>query len=282
MTKKKIVWVTDSVSCITPQDSFKNNIHIVPLSIIFNEKVYKDGEDLTYDEFYSLLSESSKTPTTSQPSVGEFVELYTKLKEEYEFGIAVHVTSKVSGTYNTSIMAAEMAGFPMAHIDSKIGAKAQEYIILEGIKLEKEGKSREEIIQHLNHLSNSVRGLAVVGNLEQLHKSGRVSGASLLIGNLLQIKPILSFNGGALEPLEKVRTVKKAEKRIIELFLSSFTNKKVQGVSICHSNNISQATRLKEHIETISSEITLDIGDLSPVISAHVGESSFVLFWFED
>lgn len=282
MTKKKIAWVTDSVSCITPQDSLENNIHIIPLSIIFNEKVYKDGEDLTYEEFYSMLSKSSKTPTTSQPSVGEFVELYTKLKEEYEFGIAVHVTSKVSGTYNTSIMAAEIAGFPMAHIDSKIGAKAQEYIILEGIKLEEKGKSIKEIVQHLNHLSNSVRGLAVVGSLEQLHKGGRVSGASLLIGNLLQIKPILSFNNGALEPLEKVRTVKKAEKRIVELFLNSFTHKKVQGVSICHSNNIPQATRLKEYIEAISSKITLNIGDLSPVISAHVGESSFVLFWFED
>jgi len=282
MTKKKIAWVTDSVSCITPQDSLKNNIHIVPLSIIFNEKVYNDGVDLTYEDFYSMLIESSKPPTTSQPSVGEFVKLYTKLKEEYEFGIAVHVTSKVSGTYNTSIMAAEMANFPMAHIDSKIGAKAQEYIISEGIRLEQEGKSIDEIVQHLNHLSNSVRGLAVVGNLEQLHKGGRVSGASLLIGNLLQIKPILSFNNGALEPLEKVRTIKKAEKRIIELFLHSFTNKKVQGISICHSNNISQAIRLKKHIQTISSEITLDIGDLSPVISAHVGESSFVLFWFEE
>ncbi|MFP3725704.1 DegV family protein [Priestia filamentosa] len=281
MTKKKIAWVTDSVSCISPEVAKEKSIYMTPLSIIFNNEVYKDGVDLTYKDFYSLLVKSSTSPTTSQPSLGEFMELYSSLKEKYELGIAVHVTSQVSGTYNTSKMAAEEVGFPMIHIDSKIGAKAQEYILLEGIRLEQEGKTTEEIVDYLNHLANSVRGLAIVGSLEQLHKGGRVSGLGFLIGNLLKIKPILHFENGSLKPLEKVRTLKKAEKRILDIFIDSFTKNGVQGVSICHSNNLIQAQQLMEQLKSLSPNISVEIGDLSPVISAHVGESSFVLFWFE-
>lgn len=282
MTKKKIAWITDSVSCIRPELAEQQGIYIVPLSLIFGDAVYKDGVDLTYKEFYSLLEKNEKLPTTSQPAIGEFIELYSKLKEEYEMGIAVHVTSKVSGTYNTSIMAAEIANFPMVHIDSKIGAAALEYILLEGIRLEKEGKTIEEISTYLNKLANTVKGIAIVGDLEQLHKGGRVSGLGLLLGNLLQIKPILTFKDGSLVPLEKVRTQKKAEKRIIELFRESFNSKKVHGISICHSNNIEKANDIREKVLSVHPNIHVKIGDLSPVISAHVGKGSFVLFWFED
>ncbi|MDA1674848.1 DegV family protein [Bacillus cereus group sp. TH152-1LC] len=281
MTKKKIAWITDSVSCISPELSERYGIHIVPLSIIFDNKQYRDGEDLTYDEFYDLLNKSDKSPTTSQPAIGEFVELYTKLKEEYEMGIAIHVTSKVSGTFNTSIMAAEMAEFPMVHIDSKIGAKALEFMMLEGIRLENEGKTIDEITNHLNTMASTVKGYAIVGSLEQLNKGGRVSGLGLLLGNLLQIKPILGFDDGSLVPYEKVRTLKKAEKRILEIFKESCDSKNVYGVSICHANHINKANEFKEKVLDINSSIQVEIGDLSPVISAHVGEGSFVLFWFE-
>lgn len=281
MTKKKIAWITDSVSCISPEAAERYGIHIVPLSIIFENKLYRDGMDLTYDEFYDLLKKNDKSPTTSQPAIGEFVELYTNLKEEYEMGIAIHVTSKVSGTFNTSNMAAEMAEFPMVHIDSKIGAKALEFMILEGIRLESEGKTIDEITSYLRDMASSVKGLAIVGDLEQLHKGGRVSGLGLLLGNLLQIKPIIGFDDGSLVPYEKVRTLKKAERRILELFKKSFDSKSVYGVSICHANNIEQANKLKDKVLDINHSIQVEIGDLSPVISAHVGEGSFVLFWFE-
>lgn len=281
MTKKKIAWITDSVSCISPELAERYGFHIVPLSIIFDNKQYRDGVDLTYDEFYELLNKNDKSPTTSQPAIGEFVELYTKLKEEYEMGIAIHVTSKVSGTFNTSIMAAEMAEFPMVHIDSKIGAKALEFMMLEGIRLENEGKTIDEITNHLKIMASTVKGYAIVGSLEQLHKGGRVSGVGLLLGNLLQIKPILGFNDGSLVPYEKVRTLKKAEKRILELFKESCDSKNVYGVSICHANHIDKANELKEKVLDINGSIQVEIGNLSPVISAHVGEGSFVLFWFE-
>lgn len=276
--KKKIAWITDSVSCILPEVAKQNDINVIPLSIIFEDNSYKDGE-LSSSDFYSLLKSASKAPTTSQPSIGEFVELYSKLKEDYEMGIAVHVTSKVSGTYNTSITAAEIAGFPMIHIDSKIGAKPVELMMLDAIHLSEEGKTVEEINQHLQELTSSVKGLALVGSLEQLHKGGRVSGLGFLTGNLLQIKPILHFDDGALVPLEKVRTAKKAEKRLLEIFQES--SKKVYGISIAHANAYDKAIEYKNAILGTYPNQKVDICELSPVITAHVGEGTVALFWFE-
>ncbi|MBM7703670.1 DegV family protein [Metabacillus iocasae] len=279
--KRKIAWVTDSVSCIPPQLAKEKGMYVVPLSLIFGETIYKDGIDLTVEEFYAQLKEADKLPTTSQPSVGEFVELYEKLKEEYEMGIAIHVTSKVSGTYNSSVMAAEMAGFPMVHIDSKIGAKALEYMMLEGIRLEQEGVSTEEIVTRLQQMPNEVRGLNLIGSLEQMHKGGRVSGLGLLLGNLFQIKPILEFQDGALVPLEKVRTMKKAENRIFELFKQSYDSYSLYGVSIIHSEILEKAEEWKQRLLEIDPNFNVEIGPLSPVVGTHVGAGTIGLMWFE-
>ena len=282
MKKKKIAWITDSVSCISPELAEKHNIHVIPLSLIFSaDEIYNDGVDLTYNEFYQKLSESDKSPTTSQPAIGEFVALFEKLKEEYEMGFAIHVTSKVSGTYNASVMAAEMAGFPMIHIDSKVGAKPLEYMVLEGIRLEKEGLEPKEIEQRILELTQQVQGFALIGNLQQLHKSGRVSGLGLLLGNILQIKPILYFNEGSLIPFEKVRTTKKAEQRIFEIFENACNTKHVYGVSVVHGNNIEKTQEYIKKIKTINPDFHVEIGDLSPTVAAHVGEGTITLFWFE-
>lgn len=281
LLKRKIAWVTDSVSCIPPQLAKEKGMYVVPLSLIFGETIYKDGIDLTVEEFYAQLKEADKLPTTSQPSVGEFVELYEKLKEEYEMGIAIHVTSKVSGTYNSSVMAAEMAGFPMVHIDSKIGAKALEYMMLEGIRLEQEGVSTEEIVTRLQQMPNEVRGLNLIGSLEQMHKGGRVSGLGLLLGNLFQIKPILEFQDGALVPLEKVRTMKKAENRIFELFKQSYDSYSLYGVSIIHSEILEKAEEWKQRLLEIDPNFNVEIGPLSPVVGTHVGAGTIGLMWFE-
>lgn len=278
---KKIAWVTDSVSCISEEAAEKYGIYVVPLSIIFNGKCYKDGIELTNEEFYKKLKASKVSPTTSQPAVGDFVKLYEKLKQEYEMGIAIHVTSKVSGTLNASMLAAEIAGFNMVHIDSKIGAKALEFMMLEGIRMDLEGYSGEEIAKHLQELPECVRGLNLIGSLEQLHKGGRVSGVGMVIGNLLQIRPIIEFQQGELVQLEKVRTTKKAENRILEIFKESYITKGVYGAAVIHSNLFEKAREWKERLLQIDPALEIEVGDLSPVISAHVGEGTIGLMWFE-
>lgn len=280
-TLKKIAWVTDSVSCISEDTAEKYGINVVPLSIIFDGNCYKDGIELTNDEFYEKLKASKVSPTTSQPAVGDFVLLYEKLKQEYEMGIAIHVTSKVSGTLNASMLAAEIAGFNMVHIDSKIGAKAQEYMMLEGARMDREGYTGKEIAEHLQELPERVRGLNLIGSLEQLHKGGRVSGVGMVIGNLLQIRPIIEFQNGELVQLEKVRTTKKAENRIFELFKASYTEKGVYGVAVIHSNLFEKAGEWKARLSQIDPSLEIEVGDLSPVISAHVGEGTIGLMWFE-
>lgn len=279
--KKRIAWITDSASSLTPQEAAEYNIHVVPVSVIFGEEVYRDGVDLSVKAFYQKLSNTNVQPTTSQPTTQEFVNLYEQLKEEYEIGIAVHISGALSGTLSGSISAAEMAGFPLIPIDSKFGAAGMVTMLKEGIRLEKEGKSLEEIKDYLISLSDKVKGFMMVGSLDQLYRGGRVSGLSYYIGSLLQIKPILTFDNGKLIPYTKVRTMKKAEKRVLDILKTSLNYKRVEHISIVHSEFEEKALAWKKDIITMFPSLEINIGTLSPAIGAHVGAGTIGILWFE-
>ena len=117
---KKIAWITDSTCYIEPEFAKQNNIFVVPMSISFDNETYRDGVDITEEEFYQRLSSSRYLPKSSQPALGELVTLYEELKKEYDLGIAIHVSSELSGTANASKQAAEIAGFPFELVDSKL------------------------------------------------------------------------------------------------------------------------------------------------------------------
>lgn len=220
----RIAWVTDSTSCITQEEAKKLGIHIIPVSIIMENKIYKDGVDITPDEFYSKLETVTELPKTSQPTVGEFSDFYEVLKQDYDCAIAIHVSEKFSGTINGSRLGAEMADFPVHIVDSKIISESMKQLLLKGMKLEEEGLEAEEIASVLRETANHVKGYVCIGSLEQLRKGGRLSGASFLVGNLLQIKPILTFDDGSLVPFEKIRTLKR-QSRVFWLCLKKLLNK---------------------------------------------------------
>lgn len=145
MKQKKIAWITDSTIYMDKEFLERNNIHVVPLYVIFGDRCYKEDVDMTTPEFFEKLHSSEELPKTSQPAIGDFVALYEKLKEEYECGIAIQVSSGISGTFQTSKMAAEMTGFDVKVIDSWMGAFPMACMFQEAIKLEQEGKTRDEI-----------------------------------------------------------------------------------------------------------------------------------------
>src|SRR5690606_4919798 len=118
---KKIAWITDSSCGLSPEFARENNVFIVPLNVVINGKSYKEDIDITKDEFYQLLKEHGDDAKTSQPAFGDFLELYERLKDGYDHGIAIHASSQLTGTYQSSISAAEMTGFKAEVIDSKMG-----------------------------------------------------------------------------------------------------------------------------------------------------------------
>ncbi|MFG6494489.1 DegV family protein [Fictibacillus sp. UD] len=278
----RIAWVTDSTSCITQEEAKKLGIHIIPVSIIMENKIYKDGVDITPDEFYSKLETVTELPKTSQPTVGEFSDFYEVLKQDYDCAIAIHVSEKFSGTINGSRLGAEMADFPVHIVDSKIISESMKQLLLKGMKLEEEGLEPEEIASVLRETANHVKGYVCIGSLEQLRKGGRLSGTSFLVGNLLQIKPILTFDDGSLVPFEKIRTLKRAESRVLALFEEAAEQKGAYGVSVVYSGSSEKAEDWLHLLKEKYPNITFNLGQLSPAVGVHVGAGTLGILWFEE
>jgi DegV family protein with EDD domain len=264
-----------------PKLAQQHQVHILPLNVIFGEKNYREGLEIGSEEFYEKMKTEPNLPTTSQPAIGSFVELYKELKKTFDKGIAIHVSAIHSGTFSTSKMAADLAEFPVEAIDSKTALYPMSQMILEGIRLQQEGKTYQEIINRIRELTARVKLFFLVDDLAHLQRGGRLNLAQFLMGSLLQIKPLLSVIDGRITPFEKIRTYKKAKERILELFDRDAKNGEASHVSILHANNYDEAKRWQEEIEGKYPHITSTISFVGPVVGVHVGPGTIGLSWFK-
>lgn len=277
----KIAWVTDSTAYLEEETRRKYDIHVVPLNVIFGEESYREGEEIDARTFYERVRTAKVLPKTSQPSLGEFVELYERLKGSYDAAIAVHLSSGISGTAETSKQAAQMVDFPVEVIDSKIATYPMSFILKEGIRLQTEGASYEAIVQHMSAVRDRTRALFLVRDLSHLHRGGRLNMAQYVVGSLLKVKPILHFVDGKIVPLEKVRTEKKAEERIFELFDEAVRSVPFARVAIIHANVSEEAKRWQEVLRSKYTHVDVVVSLFGPVIGTHVGEGTIGFGWYD-
>lgn len=210
---KKIAWITDTAAQLDESFIQKHNVHILPLSVVFDEGAFKEGVDLTQDAFYKKLNIAKNPPKTSQPAIGEMVALYESLQQQgYDCAIALHVSSGMSGTFGSSQSAAQMVDFKVYPIDSKIGSYPMIKMIEAGNELITQGHDVEEVVTVINKMTKNTELAFIPVNLKQLHKSGRVSGTQAFLSNLLNIKIIITFEDGKPVMKEKVRAYKRARK----------------------------------------------------------------------
>ena len=192
---KKIAWITDTAAQLDESFIQKHNVHILPLSVVFADGVFKETVDMTQDEFYDKLRVAKTHPKTSQPAIGEMVALYEKLQEQgYDCAIALHVSSGLSGTFDSSQSAAQMVDFKVYPIDSKIGSYPMIKMIEIGNELIEKGHDVEEVVAAIKKMTENSKLSFIPANLNQLHKSGRVSGTQAFLSNLLNIKVVISFD----------------------------------------------------------------------------------------
>jgi len=281
MTKqRKIAWITDSTATLSKEYIAQHHIHVVPLEIIFGSESFKEDIDITAEAFYKRLAESKELPKTSQPAIGEFVSLYEKLKEEYEYAIAIHASSALTGTYQTSVSAAAMVGLPIEIIDSKIGSYALGKMVQKGIELEQQGKTYEEIVSYLQTLPDKGRLYMIPGSLEQLHKGGRVSTTQALIGNLIKLRLLIKFDNGKAVLFDKIRTDSKAKARLYEILDADAS--RIREASIIHGNAPEKALVWKQELEQIYPHITFTTTMFSPVAGTHTGQGTIGLTWISE
>jgi len=272
----KVVVVTDSTAYLPENILQELNIQVVPLHVIWGDKIYKDGVDLKAEEFYPMLKAAKELPTTSQPSPQEFIDVYKPILDKGDKIISIHISSGISGTLNSAHQAKEMLETKDVEIiDSKSSGMALGYVAMETARYAQKGNSYEGCIRIARKAVENIDVYLVVDTLEYLHKGGRIGGASAVLGSALDLKPILYFNKeGKLDSFEKVRTKKKAIKRLLEIAQEKVGERKPIHFSIMQVEAMEDAEFLRAELEKMfkPDEIAeMMIVTLSPVIGSHTG-----------
>ncbi|RUL56874.1 DegV family protein [Lysinibacillus antri] len=280
---EKIAWVTDTSALIDETFIKKYNIYIFPINIIFDGVALRETVDISQTEFYNTMRKSKKLPSTSTPIYGEMVQLYQQLKNEgYTCAIAVHPSRLLSNTYESSMNAAKEVGLPLYAIDSKIVSYPMMKMLEKGIHLFQAGVRVEEIVTALELMADRAELTGIPANLTQLHKSGRVPGIAAFIGNLLNLKIIVSFQNGRVGLLEKVRTIKRAKNFVVDYLRQQLELSKIDEVAVIHCNNEADATEWKEELQNLFPSIHFLILPISACIAVHTGEGTIGLSWVRE
>lgn len=265
---KKIKIITDSTSYIEKDYAEKENVGIVALNYTMGGESGKEGYPGEFKDFYFKLENSKDFPSTSQPSTGEFLDEFNRaFKEGYDEVIAILVSSKVSGTFNSACLAASiLEDKRVIIIDSLSSSEGLKFLVEEAVEWVKSGKSSEEIEQYINQEKLKIQIYLFADTLEYLNRGGRLSSAGAFIGNLLNIKPIIQVKDGSLSLLDKIRGRNKAMIALID---------KIQGhpskIGICHVLDEEAAYKMKEILENKFPNAIVSICELGPVIGSHLG-----------
>jgi DegV family protein with EDD domain len=285
----RIAFVTDSTAGMPPDQVEKYRVGVVPLQVIFGTETFRDGIDLTQREFFDRLKSARTLPTTSQPTVADFEEPYQKLVADPDVDsiISVHISSRLpSGTYSSAVQAAERvaAGHnkKITVIDSWSAYMGEGLMVIDGARAAEGGATHEEVVKLIEDMRHRVKILLLVDTLEYLQRGGRIGGAQALLGGLLNIKPILHVDEGRIEPLERVRTRRKAMERLAELGAEFAAGKPVQ-IAVGHAEAEEDARALTEMARQKLNVVEEFTSDLGPVISTHTGPGvlGFVLHRME-
>ncbi|TQR17193.1 DegV family protein [Psychrobacillus vulpis] len=278
---KKIAWVVDSSAYVNTLLKNHPDVYVIPLNIHFGQQQFIDGVDLTSEQLYEKLRVETESIKTSQPSAGEFAELYKKLSLDYESIIAIHVSNSLSGTISASMNGAQIAQVHMECVDSLSLSAGITGLVEKGLILEKQGLVFDEIVATLRLEATKFRNYILIGNLTRLYKSGRLSSVQFYLGNLLKIKPIIQINNkGQLQELDKVRSQKKAIQYLINKVVESAEQDGVNLVYIMHANALEQAESLKEAIQLQAPNVELSIGEISTSLAVHAGEDTIAVLWY--
>ncbi|MBY7144117.1 DegV family protein [Virgibacillus sp. NKC19-3] len=277
----KVAVMTDSTAYIPAEIRDKHHIHMVPLSVVFEDESYQEEVDITTEEFYQKVKEVENLPKTSQPSLGYITNKLEELAKAYDAVISIHLSSGISGTYEAVHSAGEMVeGIDVYAYDSELSCMGQGFYVLEAVEMVKEGKSPTEIIARFDEIKQSIRAYFMVDDLSNLQRGGRLNGAQALVGSILQVKPILHFVDKVIVPFEKIRTRKRAMNRISGLLEEDASKGKDMKVVFIHANNETAAINLRDDFLEKYPSADTSIGYFGPVIGTHLGEGSVGICWY--
>lgn len=267
----KIALVTDSSCDLDPEIVKEHNIEVIPLRIIYNGIEYRDGVDITAQEVYDRLE--NEIPTTSMPSPGDVLNKFNELKEKgFTHIIAITLSSGLSGTYDMfQLISKDVSDVVIDVIDSRTLSMVLGFIVMEASRLIKNNTPYSELIDKINEIKTKAKGFFVLDTLEYLRRGGRIGLVASTIGNLLNIKPIITTNAdGKYCTFAKVRGRIQSADKMVDILLHQLENTKLS-VSVLQGKAQHEASLLFDKIHSFKNINFICISKISPALVVHTG-----------
>lgn len=266
---RKVQLVTDSTSDLPMHYREEFGVHVVPLSINFENESFLDGIDLTPQEYVKRLSSADKLPSTAQPTVEQFQSAFRKALDADMDVLCITISSGLSGTINSARLAAEQIGSDRIRVvDSLAGSMQLGWLVIETARAIQGGATLEEAEAVALRTRDKVFFFALLETLDYVYKGGRIGRASHMVGSALGIKPIIGLHKGTVMPLERVRTWKKAVKRMQEL---AADKGKLLDVAVMHCDNLAEATNVLQEMKARYPDANYEIVYTGTTVSTYAG-----------
>ena len=267
---KRIAIVTDSAASVPPELAREVELEIVPVGIQIDNQFHREGLDLSPEEFYAQLEEKENI-TTSQPSPGDFLDIYTRLVDRAKEIISIHVTSRQSGTVQVARLLKEHIPIPITVVDSESASMGQGFAALAAARAAPLGKGREEILEIIERVKEKTTVFVAVPTLKYLARSGKVSRVQAMVASLLTIKPILGIKDGLVQAVDKKRSYRQALQRMIALVEERFPSERLT-VAVLHSNARDKAEEFKQRVEERLRCAQVFVTEMGASLAVHGGQ----------
>jgi DegV family protein with EDD domain len=257
--------VTDSTADVLPEWRERYGIEVVPLSVIFDNRSYRDRVDLGDDEFFARLKVASRLPKTAAPAPGEFAAVYERLSHECDGVVSIHLGGNLSGTVESARLGASaLEGFPVHVVDSESLTICVGFLC----RLAAQAPTLEEALVRVQERVPRLRILALLDTLRYLEMGGRINRAQAMIGSVLDLKPIMGVSQGRITALDRVRTRRKALARLVDLFRQDLP---AEQVAVMHAQAPEEAEDLRARVGAELEGVEVVTSQIGPVLGTHIG-----------
>jgi len=267
--------VTDSTADLPDEWRERYDIEVVPLKVLFGEETFRDGVDISNEQFFARLATSTKLPTTSAPSPGEFAQVYQRLAKDHDGCISIHIGAQLSATAEAARVGAQsVEGFRVEVVDSETVTMPMAFLC----KAAAEAGSLDQATASVRQLIPGCRVLALLDTMRYIEMGGRVSRAQAMIGTLLDVKPMLLVKDREIKAVDRVRTRSRAIPRMIEFFESDMP---VEYVGVMHAEAAEDAGRIAAGLRERHPDLEIPIGQIGCVLGTHTGPKALGLVYIK-
>jgi DegV family protein with EDD domain len=268
--------VTDSTADLPDSLAKELGITVLPIYVRFGEEVYLDRVDISEDEFYKRLEKTTVHPSTVQPGPQDFLNAYRKLAPKADGILSIHISTKLSGTYNSAMMAKDMLGkeCPVEVIDSRMVTMGLGLIVIAAANMAKKGESLDKITKEVKRTIPKVHLMCLLDTLKYLLLGGRIGKAKALLGSILNVKPMLTLKDGEVIPAGQVRTRAKGIDKLIEFGQNA---KNIQDLAVVHSTTPGEAQNLAKELGPAFDRKRIRMSRVGPALGVHMGPGALII-----